>query len=144
MYVNHPQYLASTILKIKKCPRIINRALVPHSPPKLCKIDDISSDAAFVADNSGEETDHRKTADDFFGEAGDGVGLFHVSCDEKVSSIGLAAGPASTVDVAQVEKRWRCGFAGDGVDLGGMRACLEGGEYRHDWLGRARRWAGEF
>lgn len=44
-------------------------------------MDEISTDAAFIAEDPGEESDDRKRADDFVGEAGEGVGFLYVSSD---------------------------------------------------------------
>lgn len=106
---------------------VINGALVADSAAELGEVDDVAADAAFVADDSGEEADDGKWAEDFVGQAGEGVGVLHVGTDEEAGAIGLAAAPAGGVEVAEAEKRGCGGFADGGVDV----VCLEGGEYRH-------------
>lgn len=73
--------LASSLLELVESPRIHRGAFIPDAFPKLGEIDEISTDAAFIAEDPGEESDDRKRADDFVGEAGEGVGFLYVSSD---------------------------------------------------------------
>lgn len=72
-------YLASSLLELIESPRIIRSTFIPNSFPKLSKIDEISSNATFIAENPSEESDNRKRTDDFVSEGGEGVRFLYVS-----------------------------------------------------------------
>lgn len=61
------------ILEINESPRIIHRRILPNSPPKLSKIDEITSDTTGIGQNSGDEANYRQGADDSISEAGNCV-----------------------------------------------------------------------
>lgn len=79
-------------MELVESPRIHRCAFIPDSFPKLGEIDEISSDAAFIAEDSGEESDDRKRTDDFVGEGGEGVWFLYVSFDCRGETASVAFG----------------------------------------------------
>lgn len=69
MIIKHSSYLASSLLKLIESSRITRRAFIPDSFPKLGEVDEVSPDAAFVAEDPREESDDREGTDDCVGEA---------------------------------------------------------------------------
>ncbi|XP_048620163.1 F-box protein SKIP28-like [Brassica napus] len=78
--------------------RITRCAIIPNSFPKLGEVDEISSDAAFIAEYPGEESDDGERTDDCVGEAGDGVWFLYVSSDRRQ---GDSSSSVSVLDEAR-------------------------------------------
>jgi len=79
--ITHP---SSSVLELIEGSGISLGALLPNAPSELSKVHEVITDATFVAEDSGNETHHRKCPDDPVGEIAQGVGVIHVGFDTEV------------------------------------------------------------
>ena len=70
--------------------RVGGGALLADAAAELGEVDGVAADAALVADDPGYEADDGEGSDDLAGEAGEGVGVLHVSSDGQDSGTGLS------------------------------------------------------
>lgn len=114
-------------MELVESSRITRCAFIPNSFPKLGEVDEIPSDAAFVAEDPSEESDDRERTDDCVGEAGDGVWFLYVSSyrqgdsssssvsvlDEARGSRGRGGNTETEMEEGRGDLVGRCGDGGD-------------------------------